>query len=102
MKKQMKQATITCAGVKVRCRKEDRHTFNLPEVDAEKFDTVAAEREALAIVRRNMKTVRYAKMSVRPFTLEDDGHMLIRSFSIGLGQPVPSVDLMPKLNGVVA
>lgn len=100
MKREMKQATVYCVGVKVRCRKEDRHSFNLPELPAEEFNQENAEREALAIVRRNMKTVRYAKMSVHPFMLEDDGHMLIRSFSIGLGGSVPSVDLLPKLNEV--
>lgn len=100
MKTQMKQATIYCVGIKNRCRKFDRHTLNLPERAAEQFDADQALKDAVEIVRRTMKTVTNARLTIHEFTLENDGHGLIRSFSIALGQD-KSVDILPLIQNAL-
>lgn len=98
----MKQASITVVGIKNRCRKRDHHTFNLPEVPAEQFNQDDAEREGLALARRNMKTIERVLFSVHPFILEDIGEgVIVRSYTIALGMN-RRIDLTDRLNDVVA
>jgi hypothetical protein len=83
MEKKIIMALVFCAGIKNRCRKVDRHMFDLGEFDAEGFDQAEVERKAIEVVTSSMKSLQgKVVLSLQPATKKDEGMFVSRQFQI--------------------
>lgn len=86
MKTELLLVTVFATGVKKRCRKADRHSFDLPDMGLEAKDNAealeAVKKQAIELLKANMKETSKAQISFRFATKENDKGFNITSFEM--------------------
>ena len=83
IKRKVISPRVQCWGVKVRCRKDEFHSFRLADVPPDEVNEQELINIARGVLSRQMKSVRKAKLSLQPTDIVDYGDGLeARSFMV--------------------
>lgn len=75
------KASVTVVGVKVRCRKVERHSLSLGDYELDTTEAELIER-AKSVVNANMRSIQGEPvLELVSNVFELNGHMLVRRFS---------------------
>ena len=95
VKRKMLKPGVHVIGIRQRCRKVDHHFLEMAAVPPE-TDPAQIERDAIALVRREMKEFRKAVLSVQPVEIGPRGEMSFWCFSD------TKTDITEKCKGLAA
>ena len=80
--------SLYVTGVKKRCRKVDRHSFDMGDVAPGHWTDAQIIEEAKKYIEKEMKSVTKASVGVTPTTISHENGFVVRSFSLCLGGAV--------------
>ena len=92
MKKEIISASISCTGIKNKCRKNDRHFFTLKDFELADYDENKTIDLAKDFLKTRMKSVNSARLITQKERFEIDGIFETRTF-FGIDNSRKVIDL---------